>query len=284
MKANVTEIAADVYRISTFHPEYGIQFNQFLIKDDEPFIMHTGFKKMFPITLDGVASLIDPKKLRWIGFSHFESDECGALNDFLGVAPNAQAVCSVVGAMVMVNDFADRAPRPLNDNEVLEIGRHRLRFLATPHVPHAWDAGLFFEETDRTFLCSDLFFHPSDPEPLIESDVVGRARESIIGALSSPLAKDMPYTPYTDSTLQRLAALEPQTLALMHGSSYRGDGRKAILELADVIRETLSAPDSVGCWDPLQTTQKPQTSEKKNKYKKQKGEKKIQSNPTTPAV
>jgi flavorubredoxin len=243
MKANVTEIAADVYRISTFHPEYGIQFNQFLIKDDEPFIMHTGFKKMFPLTLEGVASLIDPKKLRWIGFSHFESDECGALNDFLTVAPNAQAVCSVVGAMVMVNDFADRAPRPLNDNEVLEIGRHRLRFLATPHVPHAWDAGLFFEETDRTFLCSDLFFHPSDPEPLIESDVVGRARESMIGALSSPLAKDMPYTPYTDSTLQRLAALEPQTLALMHGSSYRGDGRKAILELADVIKETLSEPD-----------------------------------------
>jgi flavorubredoxin len=171
MKANVTEIAADVFRISTFHPEYGIQFNQFLIKDDEPFIMHTGFKKMFPITLEGVASLIDPKKLRWIGFSHFESDECGALNDFLAVAPNAQAVCSVVGAMVMVNDFADRAPRPLNDNEVLEIGRHRLRFLATPHVPHAWDAGLFFEETERTFLCSDLFFHPSDPEPLIGAGV-----------------------------------------------------------------------------------------------------------------
>ena len=244
MKANVTEIAADVFRISTFHPQYGIQFNQFLIKDDEPFIMHTGFKKMFPITLEGVASLIDPKKLRWIGFSHFESDECGALNDFLVVAPNAQAVCSVVGAMVMVNDFADRAPRPLNDDEVLEIGRHRLRFLATPHVPHAWDAGLFFEEPDRTFLCSDLFFHPSDPEPLIESDVVGRAREAIIGGLSSPLAKDMPYTPYTDSTLQRLAALEPQTLALMHGSSYRGDGRKAILELADVIKDTLSNPDT----------------------------------------
>jgi flavorubredoxin len=192
MKANVTEIAADVYRVSTFHPEYGIQFNQFLIKSDEPFMMHTGFKKMFPITLDGVASLIDPKKLRWIGFSHFESDECGALNDFLAVAPNAQAVCSVVGAMVTVSDFADRAPRALNDSEVLEIGRHRLRFLATPHVPHAWTAGLFFEETDRTFLCSDLFFHPSDPEPLIESDVVGRARESMIGGFQAPWRKTCP--------------------------------------------------------------------------------------------
>lgn len=238
MKANITEIAPQVYRISTFHPEYQIQFNQFLINDDEPFIMHTGFKKMFPITLEGVQSVIDPAKLRWIGFSHFESDECGALNEWLAVAPNAQAVCSFVGAMVMVNDFADRAPRPLNDNEVLEIGRHRLRFLATPHVPHAWDAGLFFEETDRTFLCSDLFFHPADPEPLIESGVVDRARESMIAATTGPLAKDMPYTPYTITTLQRLAALEPRTLALMHGSSFRGDGRRAILDLAGVIKET----------------------------------------------
>ena len=239
MKANVTEIAPEVYRISTFHPEYGIQFNQFLVNDDQPFMMHTGFKKMFPITLAGVQSVIDPARLRWIGFSHFESDECGALNDFLQVAPEAQPVCSVVGAMVMVNDFADRLPRPLNDNEVLEIGKKRLRFLATPHVPHAWDAGLFYEETDGTFLCSDLFFHPADPEPLIESGVVERAKESMIAAITTPLAKDMPFTPYTISTLERLAALEPRTLALMHGSSFRGDGRKAILDLAEVIKETL---------------------------------------------
>jgi flavorubredoxin len=241
MKANVSEIATDIYRISTFHPEFGMQFNQFLIMDDEPFIMHTGFRKMFPITLEGVARIIDPKKLRWIGFSHFESDECGALNDFLGIAPNAQAVCGVVGSMVTVTDFADRPPRALNDNEVLEIGRHRIRFLATPHVPHSWDAGLFFEETDRTLLCSDLFFHPADPEPLIESGVVDRARDSILGSLSGPLAKDMPFTPDTVSTLQRLAALEPQTLAVMHGSSYRGDGRQAILDLANVVKVTLGA-------------------------------------------
>ena len=238
MKAKVTEIASDVYRISTFHPEYRIQFNQFLIKDDEPFMMHTGFKKMFPITLAGVATIIDPAKLRWIGFSHFESDECGALNELLEVAPRAQAVCSIVGAMVTVNDFADRPPRALNDNEVLEIGSRRLRFLATPHVPHAWDAGLFFEETERTFLCSDLFFHPADPEPLIESGVVDRARESMMAAVTSPLATEMPYTPYTESTFQRLAALEPQTLALMHGSSFHGDGRQAILDLANVVKET----------------------------------------------
>jgi flavorubredoxin len=244
MKSKVTEIAPDVYRISTFHPEYGIQFNQFLIKDDEPFLMHTGFKKMFSSTLEGVSSIITPSKLRWIGFSHFESDECGALNEWLEIAPHAQAVCSFVGAMVSVNDFADRPARALSDNEALEIGRHRLRFLATPHVPHGWDAGLFFEENDRTLLCSDLFFHPGDPEPMIESGVVDRARESIIAGMAGTLAKDMPYTPYTDSTLYRLAALEPQTLALMHGSSFRGDCREAIISLAEIIEEMIGKPQS----------------------------------------
>jgi flavorubredoxin len=243
MQSKVTEIAPEIYRISTFHPDYGIQFNQFLVKDEEPFIMHTGFKKMFPITLAAVASVINPASLRWIGFSHFESDECGALNEWLGVAPNAQPVCSFVGAMVMVNDFADRPARALNDDEVLETGLHRLRFLVTPHVPHCWDAGLFFEENDRTLLCSDLFFHPGDTEPLIESDIVGRAMAAISEGLSSPLANDMPYTPYTDSTLRRLAALEPRTLAVMHGSSFRGDGRTAILDLAGVIKEALNRPE-----------------------------------------
>ena len=240
MESNVMEIAPDIYRISTFHPDFGIQFNQFLIKDDEPFIMHTGMKKMFPVTREAIASLIEPARLRWIGFSHFESDECGALNEFLNIAPNAQAVCSVVGAMVSVNDFADRPARALADNEVFAIGSHRLKFLATPHLPHGWDAGLFFEERDKTLLCSDLFFHPGDPEPLTESDVVGRASTSITEGMAGPLAKDMPYTPYTDATLRRLAELEPRTLALMHGTSFRGDGRRAILDLAGVIQERLA--------------------------------------------
>ncbi|MGH7827729.1 MAG: MBL fold metallo-hydrolase [Candidatus Binatia bacterium] len=240
MESKVNEIARDTYRISTFHPDYKIQFNQFLIKDDEPFLMHTGFKKMISSTLDGVASIIDPSKVRWIGFSHFEPDECGALNEWLKVAPHAQAVCSTVGAMVMINDFADRPPRPLADGEVLQTGEHRLRFLSTPHVPHCWDAGLFFEEADKTLLCSDLFFQPGDLEPVTESEVVGRARNAIVANLTGPMSKDTPYTPYTESTLRRLAALEPRTLAIMHGSSFRGDGRTAVLDLAAVITELLS--------------------------------------------
>jgi len=238
METNVNEIAPDVYRISTFVPDYHIEFNQFLIKDEQPFLMHTGFRKMFDITREAVARIIDPTTLRWIGYSHFEPDECGALNEWLHFAPEAQAACSVVSGIVMLNDYADRPPRALNDNEVLEIGKHRLRFLATPHVPHSWDAGLFFDETDQTLLCSDLFFHAQSDKPLIESDIVGRARESILAGMQSPLANDMPYTPYTDSTLQRLAELAPRTLALMHGSSFSGDGGKAIEELSGVIRET----------------------------------------------
>lgn len=240
MKSNVAEIAPDIYRISTFHPDYGMQFNQFLIKDDEPFIMHTGFKKMFPLTLEAVTRVMDPASLRWIGFSHFESDECGALNEWLTVAPQSQAVCSFVGAVVSVNDFADRPARALSEGEILETGAHQLRFLATPHVPHCWDAGLFFDEHDKTLFCSDLFFHPGDPEPATESDIVERAKASMLAGLSSPLANDMPYTPYTDSTLRKLADLGPRTLAVMHGSSFRGDGRTAILDLAGVIRETLA--------------------------------------------
>ncbi len=147
--------------------------------------------------------------------------------------------------MVSVNDFADRAPNPLADGEVLQTGRHRLRFLSTPHVPHGWDAGLFFDEVAQTLLCSDLFFQPGDPEPVTESGLVGRARDSIQGSLAGPMAKDMPYTPYTISTLQRLAALEPRTLAVMHGSSFRGDGRTAILDLAAAIRELLSRSEGV---------------------------------------
>jgi flavorubredoxin len=244
MAATVTEIAPDVYRISSFAPAFGIQFNQFLIADDEPFLMHTGYKKMFTATRDAVASVLDPARVRWIGFSHFESDECGALNEWLATAPQAQAVCSFVGAMVSVDDFAVRPARALSDDEVLHTGPHRLRFLATPHVPHGWDAGLFFEETGRTLLCSDLFFHPGDPQPLTTADLVGPAHAAMLQGQSSPLAKDIPYTPYTDATLQRLADLKPQTLATMHGSSFSGDGEHALRELARVIREVFGRPDN----------------------------------------
>src|SRR5262249_43523161 len=150
----------------------GIQFNQFLVAADEPFLMHTGMQRMFGPTRDAIATVLDPARLRWIGFSHFEADECGALNEWLEAAPRARAVCSFVGVTVTPNDLARHPARALADDEVLATGRHRLRFLATPHVPHGWDAGLFFDETTRTLFCSDLFFQPGDPAPLDTADPV----------------------------------------------------------------------------------------------------------------
>ena len=239
MKTTVTEITPDVFRLSTFAPDFGIQFVQFVVRDEEPFLMHTGFRRTFPAVRDALATVIDPARLRWIGFSHFESDECGALNDWLAIAPEATAICSIVAARVSVTDFAVRPPRAFADDERLSLGRHRLRFLQTQHVPHSWDAGLFFEETDRTLFCSDLFFHPGDPAPLTRGDVVGPARDAILGNLTGPMAHDIPYTPHTPATFARLAALQPRTLAVMHGSSHEGDGGAALRTLGDVIREAL---------------------------------------------
>jgi flavorubredoxin len=239
MQATVTEIAPDTFRLSAFNPDYGIQFNQFLVRDDEPFLMHTGLKRMFPTTLAAVRTLIDPATLRWIGYSHFEPDECGALNEWSAVAPRVQALSGVVGAMVMLQDYADRPGKTLADGEVLSLGRHRLRYLATPHVPHGWDAGFFFDETEGTLFCSDLFFQPGDPEPLITEGLVARAREAIQFGRTSPLANDLPYTAQTEEALARLVALAPRTLAVMHGSSYRGDGAAAIRELSAVLAAEL---------------------------------------------
>jgi len=237
----VNEIAPDTYRISTYVPEINLQFNQFLVADDEPLLYHTGMRGLFPRVLDEVSRVIDPSRLRWVGFSHFESDECGALNDWLAVAPHAEPVCSVVGALVSVNDFAARPARALADGEVLETGRRRIRFLQTPHVPHCWEAGLMFEETEGTLFCSDLFTHAGDVAPVTGSDVVGPFRAGLVADMQGPLAGAYPYTPQTEGTLRRLAELRPKTLALMHGSAFVGDGERALLDLAAAMREVLAA-------------------------------------------
>ena len=235
----VNEIAPDTYRISTYVPEINLQFNQFLVADEETLLYHTGMRGLFPRVLEEVSRVIDPTRLRWVGFSHFESDECGALNDWLQVAPRAQPVCSAVGALVSVNDFSLRPARALADGEALATGRRRFRFLQTPHVPHCWEAGLMFEETEGTLLCSDLFTHGGDVEALTTSDVVGPFREGLVADQQGPLAGAYPYTPQTEKTLNRLAALRPKTLAVMHGSSFVGDGGRALLDLAAAMREVL---------------------------------------------
>jgi flavorubredoxin len=239
MKPRTTEIAPDLFRISTFHPDFGIQFNQFLVNDDEPFLMHTGMRRMFDATLAGVREVMDPARLRWIGFSHFEPDECGALNEWLAAAPRAQAATGTVGSVVMLGDYADRPPRTMADGEVLATGRHRLRYLATPHLPHGWDAGLWFDESHGTLFCSDLLFQPGDPDPVTEADLTPLLRIVIAEGMKGPLAHDIPYTYETDAALRRLAALEPRLLAIMHGSAYRGNGAEMMRSFAEVLREAI---------------------------------------------
>jgi len=239
--STVTEIAPEVYRISTFVSQANLQFNQFLIRDDEPLLFHTGMKGLFPTVRDTVARLLDPSTIRWISFSHFEADECGALAAWQELAPNATAACSLVGKLVSVDDVvAARPARALADDEVFSTGRYRFRFLQTPHVPHAWDAGLLFEETQRLLLCSDLFHQIGEVEPLTESDIVGRFKDTLIEYQQGPFANYLPYTNHTEQTLQRLASLRPRVLAAMHGSTFVGDGRDALGQLAAVIKEVLS--------------------------------------------
>lgn len=238
--AHITEIAPDLFRITTFVEPFNLQFSQFLVRDDEPLLFHTGPRALFSEVKAAVASLIDLPALRWIGFSHFESDECATLPEWQQLAPQSQAVCSVVGKLVSVDDcLALRPAKGMTDGEVLQTGTYRFRFLATPHVPHCWEAGLLFEETERTLLCSDLLHQEGDVEPMTESDVLGRCRKTLVEYQQGPLANYMPYCTLTDATLQRLAALQPKRLATMHGSVYVGDGSKALQDLAIIWREVL---------------------------------------------
>ena len=209
--------------------------------DDEPLLFHSGLKGYFPEILEALTTVMDPARLRWIGFSHFESDECGALNQWLDLAPSAEPVCSMVGAPVSVNDSAIRPAKGMADAEVLTTGTHRFRRCRTPHLPHGWDASVLFEETTKTLLCSDLFHQIGDVEPLTRSDVVGRSREAVKEYQGGVLADYSPYAPYTAELFERLAALKSERLAIMHGSSFEGDGARALSDLAVVFKETFGA-------------------------------------------
>ena len=232
METRIDEIADHIYRLSTFVPEIaapaGFTFNQFLVLADEPLLFHTGKRRMFPDVRAAVERILPPERLRWIAFGHYESDECGAMNEWLSVAPHAEVMHGQIGCMVSLNDMADRTPRMLADGEVVDLGGdRRVRYLDTPHIPHGWEAGVLYEETTGTLLCGDLFTHLGDGAPLTDKDVVGPAiaAEDMFHASS--------LNPATGKTIRRLAELTPRTLAIMHGSSFAGDGAAALRVLAD---------------------------------------------------
>jgi flavorubredoxin len=233
----VDEIAPDIFRISTYISDFNLQFNQFLVRDDEPLLFETGMKQIFPLVREGVSKIIDPASLRYVSFSHFEPDECGSLNEWMALAPRAEAICSIVGAMVFVNDGAIRPARGLAHDETVRTGKYSFRFKATPHLPHGWDAGFLFEETTRTLFCSDLLGHAGDGTAVTESDVVGAFAETTGQFQNGPLANYMPYTPHTEAQIRELASLKPSVCATMHGSTFAGNGEKALLDMAAVMKE-----------------------------------------------
>ncbi len=235
--AVISEIAPNIFRISIFAQKGNLQFNHFLVKDEEPLLFHTGLRGMHAEIREAVSKLISVSELRHIGFSHFESDECGSLNEWLAAAPHADVICSQLAARVNVNDFIGRESRAFTDGGTFATGTYRFRHCQTPHLPHGWDAGLLFEETQKTLFCSDLFHQAGDVEPLTSADVVGRSQHALKDYQAGILAAYMPYTPLTAQNLKKLADLNPNTLAIMHGSSFTGDCAQALGDFDEVLRE-----------------------------------------------
>ena len=231
---NIVEIAPTIYRINTpVAPPDGerFSFNQYLIVDDEPLLWHTGPRALFPLVHDAVAAVLPAARLRYVGLSHFEADECGSMNQWLERAPRAVPLASRIAAMVSVNDVADREAKALADGEWLVLGRHRLRWIDTPHVPHGWDAGMLIDDTTHTLFSGDLFTQPGP-------GTLALTRDDILGP-SEAFRQPMDYfahTPQTHATLSRLAAMKPRTLACMHGSAWEGDGSSLLVQLAEVLR------------------------------------------------
>jgi flavorubredoxin len=239
METKAAEIADGIFRLSTLvadiAPPDGFSFNQFLITADEPLLFHCGPRRMFPLVSAAVSNMLPLEELRWISFGHIEADECGAMNLWLEAAPNAQVVYSELGCEISVNDLADRPPRALGQDEVLDLGGKRVRLIATPHVPHGWEAQVLYEETTETLFCGDLFTNVGDHEPITHDDIVEPAMraEEMFHATSIGLA--------TAPTIRKLAELKPRRLAVMHGSSFEGDAARQLHRLADRYEELLHA-------------------------------------------
>jgi flavorubredoxin len=229
---NIHEVSDGIFRINTpvSNMPGGFSFNQYLVLDDQPLLFHTGPRRMFPLVREAVQSVIAPEKLKYIAFSHFEADECGALNEWLEAAPQAVPVCSTIAALVSVTDVADRAPKPLADGERLALGAKTMRWLDAPHLPHGWDCGYLFEEKTKTLFCGDLFTQGgADTPALTEGDILGPSE-----AFRKPLDY-FAHAPNGRPLIERLAATAPRTLACMHGSAWAGDGATLLRALASAI-------------------------------------------------
>jgi flavorubredoxin len=228
----IDEVADGIYRICTPFEVIpgGFTFNSYLIADDEPLLFHTGLRKLFPATVEAVGKVMPVERLRWIGGSHFEGDEFGALNEFLAAAPEATPFGAEIGVLTSLNDFAVRPARGLRDGEEFSLGTRRMRWLYTPHVPHGWDCGILFDHSTETLLCGDLFTQPGASVPAVTESEILTASEGMRGMMDY-----YAHSTGTSAILERLADLHPSTLACQHGSAYRGNGAALLRELAGKI-------------------------------------------------
>jgi len=226
METRTTEVADGIYQFTTYVPEADFSFNQYLVTGEEPLLFHTGGRGLFPLVSEAVGRVVPVDTLRWISFGHVESDECGSMNQWLAAAPRATVAHNITACLVSLNDLADREPRALADGDVLDIGGHRIRWIDTPHVPHAWEAGVIYDETTRTLFCGDLFTHGGNNPASTDGDIMGPtiAAEDLFHYSS--------LTPASGATVRRLADLDVVTLALMHGPAFGGDCHTALLDLA----------------------------------------------------
>jgi flavorubredoxin len=238
MNAKVDQIAERIYRISTFVPDIGptgFTFNQFLVDAEEPLLYHTGMRGLFPVVREAIDSVLPVESLRWIAFSHVEADECGAMNEFLEVAPNAQIAHGQLGCMLTLDDQAVRTPRPLADGEVIDLGgagiSRRVLEVATPHVPHNWESHVFFEQETGTLFCGDLLTQLGNGPAVVGDDIIEAA------IFAEEVFHQTSLGPLVPETYRRLADLAPKRLAIMHGSAYEGDAAAMLRTMADVYEE-----------------------------------------------
>ncbi|HEY3091426.1 MAG TPA: MBL fold metallo-hydrolase [Jatrophihabitantaceae bacterium] len=250
MQASVDQIAERIYRISTYVPEIGptgFTFNQFLVDAEEPLLYHTGMRGLFPIVSEAIARVLPVEKLRWIAFAHVEADECGAMNEFLAAAPHAQVAHGALGCMLTLNDQAARAPRPLPDGEVIDLGSaglaRRVVEIPTPHVPHNWESHVFFEQHTQTLFCGDLLTQLGNGPAIVGDDLIDAA------IAAEDLFHQTSLGPLVPATYRKLADLHPTRLAIMHGSSYEGDATGLLCAMADVYEQRY------GCASGLRTAQ-----------------------------
>ena len=226
-----------IYRINhpVEIPGTAFSFNQYLLVDDAPLLWETGPRELFPYVKEAIATVMDPSQLKYISFSHHENDEDGAANEWLAEAPEAEILTSGVNTMINGGTYL-RAPRALDDGAEVALGSMSVRFLASPHFPHGWEAGLMFETTTRSLLASDLLTQTgTGEEPLRQACPIKDIGYPLFDELDPG---SWAWTINHEGYFARLIELQPDTLCCMHGSAFTGDYSPGMLrELCASLKE-----------------------------------------------